>query len=131
MKARTDELSGRTAVVTGAGRGIGRAIALELTRAGARVCVVGRRRDRLETTCDSIRAENGDATFVVADLREPVSGALADELARDDVLVNNAADFAPYGPLESVSAADTSRVLDTIVTATLRLTALALPSMKA
>ncbi|MFN0242026.1 MAG: SDR family NAD(P)-dependent oxidoreductase [Planctomycetota bacterium] len=130
MTTRTQELADRTAIVTGAGRGIGRAIARELARSGARVCVVGRQRARLEETCAAITSAGGVAVFVVADLRDPLSGALTSELARADVLVNNAADFAPYGPLESISIDDTQRVLDTIVSATLRLTARVLPGMK-
>lgn len=130
MTNRSQELAGRTAVVTGGGRGIGRAIALELARAGARTCVVGRDRARLEATCTAIASAGGDARFVVADLRAPTASELEGELARADVLVNNAADFAPYGPLESISVADAQRVFDTIVSASLRLTAQVLPGMK-
>ena len=56
--------------------------------------------------------------------------ALADALGEVDVLVNNAAAFAAYGPLEDVSAADLARVVDTIVVAPLHLGAAVLPGMK-
>ncbi len=130
MKNRTLELSGRAALVTGGGRGIGRAIAIELAHAGARVCVVGRQRPRLEETCAKIRASGGHADLIVADLCDPVREDLRAELARVDVLVNNAAAFAPYGPLESIAAVDIARVVQTNVSAALHLTAVALPNMK-
>jgi NAD(P)-dependent dehydrogenase (short-subunit alcohol dehydrogenase family) len=124
------ELSGRTALVTGAGRGIGRAIALELAHAGARVCVVGRQKARLEETCASIRAAGGSAELIAADLCDPVGKELRAALERTDILVNNAAAFAPYGAIESIQPQDIARVFETNVSAALHLTAVALPSMK-
>src|SRR5207248_11565117 len=64
------ELSGRIALVTGGGRGIGRAIALSLARAGADVAVSGRNADVLEETVAAIRATGRRATAVVCDVRE-------------------------------------------------------------
>ena len=123
------ELEGRTALVTGAGRGIGRAIAVELTRAGASVVVVGRTRERLDET---VEIAGRGARAVLADVSvDPPAVELARAVAACDVLVHNAPAFAPYGDLEDVDARDVRRVVDTILVSAIRLNALALPGMKA
>src|SRR5882672_11241124 len=97
------ELAGRTALVTGASRGIGRAIALELGRMGARVVATGRREFALVQTCDAIAELGGEAVPMVADVRDPDWLARLDRAAPNvDVLVNNAAAFPKYAPLENV-----------------------------
>jgi len=82
--------------VTGAGRGIGRAIALDLAAQGARVACVGRDAARLEDVAAEIRSGAGDAVAVVADLAD--RAAVADAVAQAEralgdlaILVNNAA----------------------------------------
>jgi NAD(P)-dependent dehydrogenase (short-subunit alcohol dehydrogenase family) len=88
--------TGKTAVVTGASSGIGRAIAVRLGEAGARVFAAGRRKEALAGTAEAIAAAGGEATTVPADLRDPgevqglVDRAMADT-GRLDVRVNNAA----------------------------------------
>jgi NADP-dependent 3-hydroxy acid dehydrogenase YdfG len=88
-------LTGRTAVITGASSGIGRAIALRLGEAGAHVFAAGRRAEALEDTVAAVVKAGGTATAVPADLRDPgavqglVDRAVADT-ARLDVMVNNA-----------------------------------------
>jgi NADP-dependent 3-hydroxy acid dehydrogenase YdfG len=88
--------SGKTAVVTGASSGIGRAIALRLGEAGAHVFAAGRRADALAETVAGVTAAGSKATAVAADLRDPaavealVERAVADT-GRLDVMVNNAA----------------------------------------
>ena len=88
-------LDGRVAVVTGGGRGIGRAIAVGLAEAGADVAVVGRTQDVLESAAEEIRAGGRKALAIPADLKE-VAGipAMLDgvrsELGGLDVLVNSA-----------------------------------------
>jgi len=98
----TQELTGRTALVTGATSGIGRAAALALAGLGARVLVAGRDEGRGEQVVKDIGAEGGTAVFLPADLRDAES---APQLARAaeaaggqvDILVNNAGTgaFAP------------------------------------
>ena len=64
------DLTGRVAVVTGASSGIGQAIAGFLAKAGARVLLVARRRDRLDQTVTAIEAAGGEAAAVGGDLAE-------------------------------------------------------------
>ncbi|HEY2576036.1 MAG TPA: SDR family oxidoreductase [Streptosporangiaceae bacterium] len=88
-------LTGKTAVITGASSGIGRAIALRLGEAGAHVFAAGRRAEALEDTMAAVTKGGGAATAVPADLRDPgavqglVDRAMADT-KRLDVMVNNA-----------------------------------------
>jgi 3-oxoacyl-[acyl-carrier protein] reductase len=85
----------RNAFVTGASRGIGRACALTLARAGARVALGARQRDRLEQVAAEIRAAGSEACVVEIDMVSSDSiraafGYLAKEFGRIDILVNNA-----------------------------------------
>jgi NADP-dependent 3-hydroxy acid dehydrogenase YdfG len=87
--------TGKTAVVTGASSGIGRAIALRLGEAGAHVFAAGRRADALAGTVQAVAGAGGAATAVAADLRDPgaVQGLVDRAMAgtgRLDVMVNNA-----------------------------------------
>jgi len=86
-------LAGRVALVTGGGTGLGRAMALELSRLGAKVAVVGRRREPLDETVALLPGE-GFATQ--CDVREPDAVSAAFDAAEDALgpvttLVNNAA----------------------------------------
>jgi 3-oxoacyl-[acyl-carrier protein] reductase len=91
------ELSGSVALVTGAARNIGRAIALELARAGAQVVVNARdSRDACEEVAAEIRAAGGEALVALADISDEASVAsmmdkVKDRFGRLDIVVNNAA----------------------------------------
>ena len=89
------DLSGRVAVVTGAGRGIGRALAEGLAGLGADVVCLARTASEIEAAADAVRAKGRRALAIQADVtdREAVTEAVARtvaELGRLDVLVNNA-----------------------------------------
>ena len=101
-------ITGKTALVTGATSGIGKATAVALGRLGAYVIVSGRDDRRGEAVVDAILSAGGEAQFIKADLGDPSS---AHELARRalelsggqiDILVNNAGVF-PFGPTADVT----------------------------
>ncbi|HVS08536.1 MAG TPA: SDR family NAD(P)-dependent oxidoreductase [Planctomycetota bacterium] len=124
-------LDGRTALVTGASRGIGRAIALELARAGARIVAVGRNAERLEETRRQVEAIGRACGVLAADIRERAWLDRLDERSGTiDVLVNNAATFAPYGPIEELAEADLDRVIQTVLVAPILLVRHVLAGMK-
>jgi 3-oxoacyl-[acyl-carrier protein] reductase len=88
-------LSGQTALVTGASRGLGRSIAVELAANGARVACVARDIAKLDETIQEISAVGGDGTAFACDVRDRSSvGKFVDEIAEQwgnlDILVNNA-----------------------------------------
>src|SRR4051812_4798623 len=85
---------GQTGIVTGAGSGIGRCTAHELTVLGARVALIGRKPDKLEAVAGEIAEAGGSARCYVADIREEVRvqevvRAVLADLGRIDFLVNN------------------------------------------
>jgi len=111
------DLTGRTALVTGASRGLGRALAIGLAEAGADVACASSRPDGAKTTADCIRSMGRDAWTFHADLADRVAvGAMAAEVERQlsslDILVNNAGDIARH-PAEKFPIDDWDRVLRT------------------
>lgn len=89
------QLRGKVALITGASRGIGRGIALELAAAGCTVMLTARDSAALKQVSDDVRKAGGQAEIVVADLLEPCSAeqvakAVNDRCGRLDILVNNA-----------------------------------------
>jgi NAD(P)-dependent dehydrogenase (short-subunit alcohol dehydrogenase family) len=102
---RRDGLHGAAALVTGASRGLGRALAAELARRGARVAMVARDRDALSAAADAIRAETAaesgsEVLAIDGDVGDPrdverIAAVVHDRLGALDLLVNNAAALGP------------------------------------
>jgi 3-oxoacyl-[acyl-carrier protein] reductase len=111
-------LAGQVAVITGAGRGIGRAIALTLAELGARTVLCGRSREALEQTSTAIQSNGGQSSVIECDVTDPHSvEALAERVERTfhriDILVNNAGIGGAGGPLHLLSPDNWDRVLNT------------------
>ena len=118
IESGEETLKGRVAVVTGAGRGIGAAIAQTLGKMGAQVVVAGRTRGPLEATSKGIESEGGRALAAECDVRDLRSvEALAKLVERDfsrlDILVNNAGIGAFSSPLHVLAPEQWDKVLDT------------------
>lgn len=97
-------LSGRIALVTGASRGIGRAVALGLAKAGAHVILSARSLGALEAVDDEIRAAGGSATLLQIDLRkgdrvDQIGPTIYQRWERLDILIANAGVLGPLSPL--------------------------------
>src|SRR5690348_6415382 len=121
------DLSGKLALVTGGGRGIGRAIASRLANLGARVVVTGRTAGDLEEVAREI-----GGVAVVCDLGDRAAGdqllARVRAIGRVDVLVNNAG-IAESAPLGETSDAMWDRIMELDATAPFRLTRALVPAM--
>ena len=129
------ELAGKVAIVTGAGRNIGRAIALTLAQAGAAV-VVNVRANHAEagSVVREIEAAGGKAVSVLGDIAdEKTAAALADaalkNFGRIDILVNNAA-LRREKPIDEMSFAEWREVMGVILDGTFRCVHACLPAMK-
>jgi 3-oxoacyl-[acyl-carrier protein] reductase len=102
-------VAGKTAIVTGAATGIGRATAQLLARRGARVVAAGLQPDRLRETVEAIASAGGEAIAVDADMSDPdaideVAARAREAFGGTDVLVNNAAVY-PLGPWHEMEPA--------------------------
>ena len=124
------KITGKRAIVTGAGTGIGRAIAQELAEAGAKVLVVG----RTESTLKETSALHQEIDYLVADLNkdediEKIVQAAQEKLDGLDILVNNAG-WAPVTPLGSVKPQEFNAAFGTNTRAVFLLTQALLPLLK-
>lgn len=132
----TTTLDGRTALVTGAGRGIGRAIAIGLGHRGARVGLLARTQRDLDEVAAQIRDDGGTAVPLAADLGDAGQARsalkrLAGDLGQVEVLVNNAAVVWPLGPTQDVDPDAVAAAMTINVVAPMTLTRRVLPGMLA
>ncbi len=127
-------LAGKTALVTGAGTGIGRAIALAMAREGSRIALAARRREPLESVAAEIVAAGGASVAIECDVtnRASVEAALAAAVKRFgtvNVVVNNAGG-AVVADAEKTSDEDWRRILDVNLTGTFLMSRAALPELR-
>lgn len=121
-------LQGRRALVTGASRGIGKAVALALADAGADIIAVARARSQgaLEDLDDQIRAKGQSCTLVPMDLKDfdaidRLGGAIFERWGKLDILVGNAGVLGTISPLGHIGVKDWAELMDVNVTANWRL----------
>jgi NAD(P)-dependent dehydrogenase (short-subunit alcohol dehydrogenase family) len=121
-----DRLADKIALITGASRGIGAALAERLAREGAHLVLTGRTVGGLEETDDRVRAAGGSATLVPFDLRDfikidELAAALYERYGRLDILIGNAGEFGVFSPLGHFDPALWAEVVDLNLTANWRL----------
>ncbi|MDZ4807950.1 MAG: glucose 1-dehydrogenase [Bacteroidota bacterium] len=129
------ELNNKVAVVTGASKGIGKAIARAFGQQGAKVIVVSRKADAVKETADEFRKEGIDATGIAAHMGDPVQiKALVEQTIQTyggiDILVNNAAINPVFGPILQTDNTVLDKIMGVNVKGPLELCRLSHPYMK-
>jgi NAD(P)-dependent dehydrogenase (short-subunit alcohol dehydrogenase family) len=129
-------LEDKVALITGSGRGIGRAMAKLFAQEGASVFLTARTEKELATTAEQIKADDGEAAYVVADLAQEkecarVVEAARAKFARVDILVNNAGHYGPVVPVEEYPLEEFDKVIAVHLRAAFVLSKLVLPEMYA
>jgi NAD(P)-dependent dehydrogenase (short-subunit alcohol dehydrogenase family) len=122
----TERLKDRIALITGASRGIGRAVALAFARQGAHVLLLARARTALEEIDDAIKESGGKATLIPLNLTDgkrvdALGPTLYERFGRLDILVGNAAILGRLSPLTHIPSEHWERVVATNLTANWRL----------
>ena len=120
------KLAGRLALVTGASRGIGRAVALELARRGAHVIALARTQGALEELDDEIRALGSEATLVPCDITDypaldRLGAAIFERWGKLDIFVGNAGILGPLTPISHCDPDKWDKLMAVNVTANYRL----------
>ena len=127
--ANSGRLTGRVALITGASRGIGKAVARRFAAEGARLVLTARTPSGLEEVDDRIRAECGEnaaPTLVTLDLAnndgiERLAAAINERFNRLDILIGNASLFGTMTPMHQIDAKEWQQVLNVNLTANWRL----------
>jgi 3-hydroxybutyrate dehydrogenase len=130
------ELQNRIALITGSGRGIGRAIAQLFAKEGAAVFLTARTEKELAAATNEISATGGRAAYATADLSQEadcvrVIAAAREKFSTIDILVNNAGHYGPVLPVEDYPLAEFDKVIAVHLRAAFLLSKLVLPEMYA
>jgi len=128
-------LKGRLALITGAGQGNGRAIALGLAQAGARVIVTDMDAETVEETAEQVRSQGGESWSFVLDVTsedacQSLAKRVAEELGQIDLLVNNAGIIIREGMASPKATANWRKTLDVNVNGTFNVTHAWVPAIK-
>src|SRR4029077_13011333 len=127
-------LTGKVTVITGGGRGIGRAIALKFAAEGAAIVVAARTKSEIEGVAAEIRNSGGRAVAVPADVGdekqcEDLIHVANSQFGKVDILVNNAGEYGPVKPVEEITPVEWDRVIAVHLRGAYMLTRLVLPEM--
>lgn len=108
-------LQGKTAIITGGGRGLGKAVALQLAQEGVNIAITGRNENTLKATVEEIKQTGVKAAYAVFNVENEAEvkagiDELVNELGGVDILINNAG-VAQFGTLEAMSSQDWEQVM--------------------
>jgi NAD(P)-dependent dehydrogenase (short-subunit alcohol dehydrogenase family) len=133
-------LAEKVAVITGGGRGIGRAMALRFAAEGAAVVVAARTQSEIDAVAREIREAGGRAAAISTDVSDEkqcerlikeVTSEATSQFGRVDILVNNGGEYGPVKPIEEIAPAEWDRVIAVHLRGAYLLTRLVLPGMYA
>jgi len=129
-------LADKIAIITGGGRGIGRAMALKFALEGATIVVAARTKSEIEEVALAVRSQGGRSAAVQADVAneqecEHLISACEALFGRVDILVNNAGEYGPVKPVEEISSLEWDRVIAVHLRGAYLLTRRVLPGMYA
>jgi NAD(P)-dependent dehydrogenase (short-subunit alcohol dehydrogenase family) len=129
------QLSGKVALVTGAGSGLGKGAALLLAQEGARVAALGRTESQLNETVEAIRRGGGEAMALLADVSQPAAmqqavQQIGDQWQRLDIVFANAGINGVWAPLEELTPEEWDETLDINLKGTFLTVKYALPLLK-
>lgn len=129
-------LKEKVTVITGGGRGIGRAMARKFAQEGAAVVVAARTRTEIEAVAREIRDAGGRAASITTDVAEEkqceaLFHEATSQFGKVDILVNNAGEYGPVKPVEEITPAEWDRVIAVHLRGAYLLTRLVLPGMYA
>jgi len=129
------DLKGKVAIITGASRGIGQAIAEAYAREGVKVVISSRKQDGLDSVAESIRASGGEALPVAAHngnkaALQALAQAAVDAYGRIDILVNNAATNPHFGTLLDAEDSLWQKTIEVNIMGTVWLTQAVVPMMR-
>lgn len=127
-------LSGQVTIITGGGRGIGRAIALRFAREGSAVVLAARTQKEIDSVAAELKASGGKAASIAADVSgesdcQAIASEARKQFGRVDILVNNAGILGPVKPAEETSPEEWDEVIAVNLRAPFLLSRLVLPEM--
>ena len=129
------QLNGKTALITGAGSGIGKAAAILFAKEGARVAALGRTEDELRETVDEIKANGGEAIAVIADISdagemEKAVAQTVEEFGRLDTVFANAGINGVWAPIEELAPEEWDETIKINLRGTFLTVKYAIPHLK-
>jgi NAD(P)-dependent dehydrogenase (short-subunit alcohol dehydrogenase family) len=135
MKINPFDLSGKVAIITGASRGIGFAIAESFAAAGAKVVLASRKQEALDQAAEEIQAKGGEAFPCAAHTGDPEAvqalvAACVERYGGVDILVNNAATNPHFGPILTSEESHWDKILDVNLKGYFRMTKACVESMR-